>query len=117
MVLWLWRGRAPHAVKAAGLACGAVLATPYIFIYDLMLLAVPLAFLLRIGMQRGFLPYEVSGMFAALAMLLLFPLAMAPTGLVAALILTALVVRRASRSEAFAAPHPIGRPRASLAAQ
>jgi hypothetical protein len=96
MVLWLWRGRAGYAVKAAGLACGAVLATPYIFIYDLMVLAVAIAFLLRSGMQRGFLPFEVSGMFAALAMLLLFPLAMAPTGLVAALILSALVVRRAA---------------------
>src|SRR6185312_1535517 len=38
-LVWLWRGRASFPIKAAALAIGTILATPYSLDYDLMLLA------------------------------------------------------------------------------
>jgi hypothetical protein len=57
---WLWRSRAGFPIKAAALAIGTVLATPYSLDYDLMLLAPAIAFLAADGMQRGFLPWQKS---------------------------------------------------------
>jgi hypothetical protein len=54
----LWRGRAPFPLKAAALAIGTILATPYSLDYDLMLLAPAIAFLTADGLARGFGPYE-----------------------------------------------------------
>src|SRR4029079_75587 len=56
----LWRGRASFPIKAAALAIGTILATPYSLDYDLMLLAPAIAFLAADGMQRGFLPWQKS---------------------------------------------------------
>ena len=69
-LVWLWRGPAPFALKAAALALGSVLATPYSIDYDLMLLAPAIAFLARASLERGFAPYEKT----ALAALWLVPL-------------------------------------------
>lgn len=55
---WLWRSRASFPTKAAALAIGTILATPYSLDYDLMLLAPAIAFLAADGMQRGFAPWE-----------------------------------------------------------
>ena len=55
---WLWRSRASFAAKAAALAIGTILATPYSLDYDLMLLAPAIAFLAADGLQRGFAPWE-----------------------------------------------------------
>ena len=48
-VAWLWFSRAAFELKAAGLSCAALLATPYLYIYDLVALTIPAAFLLRLG--------------------------------------------------------------------
>jgi arabinofuranan 3-O-arabinosyltransferase len=48
----LWRSRAEYEVKAAALGAGVMLATPYLYTYDLVVLAVPLAFLWRCGRAR-----------------------------------------------------------------
>ncbi|MFL4978663.1 MAG: hypothetical protein ACJ8FV_09325, partial [Xanthobacteraceae bacterium] len=63
-VCLLWCSRAPFELKAAALATGALLITPYIYIYDLVILAVPMAFLVRVGRTGGFLPGEVPGLAA-----------------------------------------------------
>ena len=55
---WLWRSRAAFPLKAAALALGCVLATPYSLDYDLMLLAPAIAYLATDGLARGFSPYE-----------------------------------------------------------
>ena len=55
---WLWRGKAAFPLKAAGLLCGTLLATPYSLDYDLMLLAPAIAFLAADGLARGFAPWE-----------------------------------------------------------
>ncbi len=48
-VALLWRANVPYEIKAAALGCGAMLATPYLYLYDMVVLAVPLAFLFRLG--------------------------------------------------------------------
>ena len=42
----LWRSRAAYELKAAALAAGALIATPYLYMYDMVVLAVAVAFLL-----------------------------------------------------------------------
>jgi arabinofuranan 3-O-arabinosyltransferase len=46
-VVAYWRGKAPFDLKAAVLACVIPLVTPYVFVYDLPVLAVACAFLFR----------------------------------------------------------------------
>ncbi len=56
VTVWLsWRSRAPFAAKAIVLVAAGLLATPFALSYDLALLAVALAFLLRFG-QTDSLP-------------------------------------------------------------
>jgi alpha-1,2-mannosyltransferase len=74
---WLWRSRAAFAIKAAALAIGTILATPYSLDYDLMLLAPAIAFLAADGMQRGFCPWQKS----LLAALWLVPILTRPVAL------------------------------------
>jgi hypothetical protein len=69
-LVWLWRSRVDFSVKAAGLAVAAILATPYSLDYDLMVLALAIAFLTAHGLAHGFVPYERS----VLAVVWLVPL-------------------------------------------
>ena len=55
----IWRSRVPYTMKAAALAAGTLLTTPYLFMYDMMVLAIPIAFLVRIGLKTGFRAYEL----------------------------------------------------------
>jgi alpha-1,2-mannosyltransferase len=57
-VIWVWRGSHPFALKAATLAIGSLMISPYVLQYDLMLLALPIAWLAMECFQHGFLPYE-----------------------------------------------------------
>jgi hypothetical protein len=104
----LWRSPVSFAMKAAALSVGALLATPYLFLYDMVALAVPLAFLIREGRVTGFLPDEMIAIGAACLLILLFPVAMGPVGLAAALITGWLIARRAwaQRSGGIALPAP-----------
>src|SRR5882724_3893767 len=91
----MWRSRISYPLKAAALAAGALLITPYLFLYDLMVLAIAVAFLVRIGLRQGFQRYELSSLGLVAALLLFYPLAGAPTGFVATLIVSGLIARRA----------------------
>jgi len=95
-VVALWHRGASYEIKAAALAVGALLATPYIYIYDFPVLAIPLAFLLRLGLREGFLPYELSAMAVASGLVLVFPYISMPTGFAAAVIVAAMIARRAT---------------------
>jgi hypothetical protein len=97
-VAMLWRSRAAYEIKAAALGAGAMLATPYLYMYDLVALAVPLAFLFRLGRARGFLPQEAAGIGLACLLILIFPFVKAPVGFAAVLVVTALIARRALTS-------------------
>jgi hypothetical protein len=97
---WLWRSAAAFPLKAAALALAAIVATPYSLDYDLVVLALAIAFLAADGLSRGFAPWEKT----ALAFLWLMPLiarpvaehTLIPLGVPAMLLVFALVLRRAA---------------------
>ncbi len=89
----LWRSDIRFELKAAALATATLLVTPYLYIYDLVALAVPMAFLVRLGLAEGFRTYEPGGLAAAALLLLAYPIVPAPTGLVATLVVAILIVR------------------------
>jgi Glycosyltransferase family 87 len=92
----MWRSRSiGYPLKAASLAVGALLITPYLFLYDLMVLAVAVAFLVRIGLQEGFAKYELPALGLVALLLMIYPLLGAPTGFGATLVVTALIGSRA----------------------
>jgi len=99
----LWRGALTFEIKAAALTAGAMLATPYLYTYDLVVLAVPLAFLFRLGRAQGFLAYEMTGIGLACLLVLIFPFVKAPVGFAAVLVVAALIARRAWAERAAAA--------------
>jgi arabinofuranan 3-O-arabinosyltransferase len=94
-----WRSNLPYWLKAAALATGTLLATPYLFLYDQMVLAIPVALLIRTGLTDGFAEYELPALGAAAFLLLSFPWIAAPVGLGATLIVAVLIVRRAGLTE------------------
>ena len=62
---WLWQSDTAFELKASALASGSLLATPYVLDYDLVVLAVAIAFFVRHGMDRGFRSFEISVLAAA----------------------------------------------------
>jgi arabinofuranan 3-O-arabinosyltransferase len=90
----MWRSRVSFELKAAALATGALLSTPYLYLYDYVMLAVPMAFLLRAGLATGFLRGEMIGLGAASLLILIFPFVVVPIGPLAILIVAALIGRR-----------------------
>lgn len=69
-VLVVWHKQASDAMKIAVLAAASLLISPFLLDYDLVLLAIPLAILIREGAGSGFLPWEK----ASLALAWLAPL-------------------------------------------
>jgi arabinofuranan 3-O-arabinosyltransferase len=96
VALWtIWRNR-NHAyeLKAAALGTGVLLATPYIYLYDMVTITIPIAFLLALGMKRGFLRHELATIAAVMLLVAVFPFVKLPVGFAASLILASLVLRR-----------------------
>ena len=114
---WLWRSRAAYELQAAALAIACLLATPYVLDYDLVVLAVAIAFLVRHGLAKGFGDYEISLLAAAFAMPLVTRMVMGatgvPVGLITLMALYALTLSRAasdlSSSKAPQAPFSDGK--------
>lgn len=96
-VIVVWRSRASYEVKAATLGVAALIATPYLYTYDLVVLAVPLAFVFRLARADGFLPNEPAGIAVACFLLMIFPFVNAPVGFAALVIVAALVTQRFER--------------------
>jgi alpha-1,2-mannosyltransferase len=98
-LIWLWRSAASFPLKAAALCLATILATPYSFDYDMMVLAPAIAFLAADGLTRGFGPWQKT----ALALLWLVPLvarsvaqlSLIPLGVPAMLIVFVMILRRA----------------------
>jgi arabinofuranan 3-O-arabinosyltransferase len=91
----MWRSRVPYALKAAALATGTLLCSPYTYMYDFAVLALPVAWLVRVGYEDGFRPYEPYALGFVLALLASFPFLKIPVGLAATLIVAALIIARA----------------------
>ena len=94
-LITLWRSRVRYSLKAAALAVGTLLTTPYLFMYDMMVLAIPVAFLVRMGLKDGFLRYELPALYCVTAFLVVFTLFGIQVGLAANLIVMSLILRRA----------------------
>jgi alpha-1,2-mannosyltransferase len=99
-LIWLWRSAAPYPLKAAALCLATILATPFTFDYDMMVLAPVIAFFAVDGLARGFGPWEKT----ALAALWLMPLlarsvaliTFVPIGVPAMLAVFILLLRRST---------------------
>lgn len=91
----LWRSRAPFELKAAALAAGTLLAAPYVYLYDVVVLAIAAAFFVRLAVATGFRRHEPGALAAAALLQSSFPFVDAPVALAATLIVTLLVVLRA----------------------
>ncbi|MFG3595725.1 glycosyltransferase family 87 protein [Bradyrhizobium sp. RDI18] len=101
---WLWHSDAAFELKAAALAQGSLLATPYVLDYDLVVLAVAIAFFARHGLNNGFRDFEISLLAAAWIVPLLSRsiagVSYIPLGLFVELAFYALILRRAALDRA-----------------
>jgi len=96
---WLWQSDAAFELKAAALTTASLLATPYVLDYDLVVLAIAIAYLARQGLSLGFRAFEIS----LLAMAWIAPLLSreiarltgVPVGLLLLLTLHYFIFRRA----------------------
>jgi hypothetical protein len=91
----MWRSHVRYSLKAAALAVGALLTTPYLFMYDMMVLAIPVAYLIRLGITSGFRAYELPALAFAVGLIVIFILFGIPVGFVATATVGALILRRA----------------------
>jgi arabinofuranan 3-O-arabinosyltransferase len=92
----IWRSQLPYPIKAAALAVGTLLTTPYLFMYDMVVLAIAVAFLVRQGLSDGFERCEPAVLAGMMLMLATFLRLGEPVGLAATLIVAALVLRRST---------------------
>jgi len=100
-MVWVWRKSGSSALRGAAPVTASVMATPYLLDYDLMVLALPVAWLAAVGLRDGFLPWEK----ITLLMVFLLPLVARTLGQLLYLpvtppvtaVLLAVVVRRAGR--------------------
>jgi len=101
-VIWVWRSSASAPVRNATLCIASLMTSPYLFDYDLLLLALPIAWLASEGLRTGFLPWEKVSLLCAwllppfcrsAALALHLPLAVPVI-----LLLLGLTLRRATRS-------------------
>jgi arabinofuranan 3-O-arabinosyltransferase len=92
----IWRSRkVQYRLKAAALAAATLLVTPYLFLYDEMVLAIAVAFLVRLGLDEGFERHEVQALGLVAGLLMIYPYLGAPTGFAATLVVATLIGYRA----------------------
>jgi len=97
-LIWLWRSAASFALKASALCLSAMLASPYGYDYDMMILAPAIAFLASDGLAQGWRPWEKT----LLAAFWLMPIAtrgialatFVPLGVIAMIAVYVAILRR-----------------------
>ncbi len=94
-VALLWRSNAPYALKAAGLVSASLLATPYLFIYDLTHLSIAIAFLVQHTGLAGLSRNETVILACSVAMILLAAFVPLPVGFLANLYVGLVIAGRA----------------------
>jgi hypothetical protein len=106
-VLWVTRAARPN-LRNAAVCAAAMLSTPYVLDYDLVVLCLGVAFLVADGIERGFLPWEKSLLAIAwIAPLIARPLAevsFVPLGQFAVVAVLALALRRSLALDGRALP-------------
>ena len=103
-IVYLCRSRVAFDLKAAALAAGTLVVTPYLYMYDLVVLAVAVAFLLRFALERGFLTSDIIGLGIAGVLILIYPYVKTQVGLAAVLIVLALIAQRTLLQARFTPP-------------
>lgn len=97
----LWRSRAAFELRAASLMISALLATPYVLDYDMVLLGPAIALLVAYGRAHGFVAWEATllglAWFAPIATRQTMLAAGFPLGFLVIAALLAMTVRRARR--------------------
>jgi len=99
-IVRVWRSGLASELQYALLATGAILSTPYVLDYDLMVMALPIAWMASYGLREGFLKWEKM----ALVMVWILPLFARslgmltglPVGPVALLVFLFVLLRRVS---------------------
>ena len=103
--LSVWRRPVSIGLKGAALATASLMATPYVLDYDLIVLALPIAWLAAEGRASGFLSWEKTVLFAAFLLPLVSRSVGAlgiPIGPPMLFLMLGIIVRRAYlSSEAF----------------
>jgi alpha-1,2-mannosyltransferase len=97
-LIWLWRSTASFALKASALCLSAMLASPYGYDYDMMILAPAIAFLASDGLAQGWRPWEKT----LLAAFWLMPIAargialatFIPLGIIAMIVVYVVILRK-----------------------
>jgi arabinofuranan 3-O-arabinosyltransferase len=82
-----------------------LLATPYLYVYDLVVLTVAAAFLVRYALIRGFSLIDGTALIGSGLLILIYPYVKTQVGLTAALILLALATFRACCAAPNSASH------------
>jgi hypothetical protein len=93
-VCLLWRSKQAFELKAAALATGVLLMTPYVYLYDMVVLAIAVAFFLRHATLGGIRTSEYFGLAAMAALLIIFPLVKLPVGLAATFVVAVMIANR-----------------------
>jgi hypothetical protein len=90
--IWLlWAKPFPYNLRAAALCVGSVTVSPYVMYYDLCILTIGVAFLVKDGISRGFLPGERTSILLCWSALFV----MQPSvGAIVCLVLIFLCIRR-----------------------
>ena len=97
---WVWRSACNHELKAALLVIATLLASPHVLDYDLVILALAIAFTVSAGFAGRFRDYEIS-LLAAVWIVPLLSRSIAgatyiPLGLLAVLAFYVILLRRAA---------------------
>ncbi len=103
-IVWLiWRAPVRYPLKAAILSAGVLLATPYALAHDMAAIAVTVAFLARDQIDQGLLRGEQTTLLAlfAASFAVIPTVGRAPLGLIVALTLLWLVLRRVRQAAEF----------------
>jgi hypothetical protein len=112
-IAWLWSRRdVSFDLKAAALAAAMTLASPYQFVYDLVILTIAQAFLLRHFAGTRIAATEICAVVVANVLVFLFATTSVPLGVVGSAITMGLIMRRvwteraAARDEEMSDPCP-----------
>jgi arabinofuranan 3-O-arabinosyltransferase len=93
----LWFSRCAFDLKAAALATATLLVTPYVYLYDMVVLAIAVAFFIRHVTPKGLRLSECLALAATALLIFAFPFVKLPVGLGATVIVAALIARRVAR--------------------
>ncbi len=88
----VWSSRTAHALKAAFLATASVLMSPYVYIYDLTMLAIAQAFVLRHWLHRGLTTRDLATLLAVNVTLATIMALRMPVGFLASLLMLAVIL-------------------------